>query len=185
MIAGLLGCQLTHRRKHSKCVAGQHDDVGWLAVDNARNLGIWDILDGIGATCVLSDTNIVVVWDPRLGVVDNVFEDTAKPNGIEDIWLLFRRQVSAFGVTTTFNIENTGVGPDMLIIANQKTIGIGRQGRFSSAGKTEEKSGVIFLHADIGGRMKRKLAELDGLQVVLQRETILRYSDGKDSSGLP
>lgn len=56
----------------------------------------------------------------------------------------------------------------MFVIANQKTIGVSREGGFASTRKTEEESDVILIFADVGRRMERKLAEFDGLKVVLE-----------------
>ena len=50
----LRGRQRAHRRQHAEGVAGQEDDVGRVAGD-ARNLGVGDELDRVGAARVLGD----------------------------------------------------------------------------------------------------------------------------------
>jgi hypothetical protein len=61
VVAGLLRRELAHRRKHTKGIARKHDDVAWLAVDSARYMRIGDELDGIRATRVLGDADVVIV----------------------------------------------------------------------------------------------------------------------------
>ena len=61
MVAGLLRRELAHRRKHAKGVAREHDDVARLAVDNAGYVRVGDELDGIRATRVLGDPDVVIV----------------------------------------------------------------------------------------------------------------------------
>jgi hypothetical protein len=70
---------------------------GWR-IGNARNLGVGDELDGVGATSVLGDRDVVVVGDTVGGVVDNVLEDGTEADGAVDLGLLLSREVDALGV---------------------------------------------------------------------------------------
>ena len=131
MIAGLLGRKLADGRQHAEGVTGQHDDVGRLTIHHARNLGIGNVLDRIRATSVLSDADIIVIRITIGGIVDDVFEDASESDGIVDIWLLFRGEVDAFSVATTLNVEDTSIRPYVFVVANQETVGVGREGGLS------------------------------------------------------
>jgi len=56
----------------------------------------------------------------------------------------------------------------MLIVSDEQAVGVGGKGGLSGTRKTEEESDVALFDADVGGGMKRELAELDGLQVMLE-----------------
>ena len=123
MISGLFGGKLAYRREHSEGVARQHDNIRWLMTDHTRNPSIGNVFNWIGASCVFGDANIIVVRDSRYRIVDNIFQDAAKTDRIVDGRLLFRRQIDTFGIAATFNVEDSRVRPDMLIVANQKPAG--------------------------------------------------------------
>jgi hypothetical protein len=76
MVACLRGSELAHRWKHAKGIACEHDDVARLAVDDARDFGVRDVVNRIGTASVLGDANIIVVWYTRKRVVDDILEDT-------------------------------------------------------------------------------------------------------------
>jgi hypothetical protein len=109
MVGGLFRCQLGDGRENTEGVAGQHDNVAGLALDKARDLRIGDVFDGVGATSVLCDRDIIVVWLAGQGVVHNVLEDGAETDSVVDIRLLLSREVDGFGIATTLNVEYTGV----------------------------------------------------------------------------
>ena len=131
MIAGLLGRKLADRGQYTKGVTGQHDDVGRLTIHHAGNMGVGDVLDRVRATSVFSDTDILVIRGTIGGVVDDVFEDASESDGIVDIRFLFRGEVDAFSVAATLNVEDASIRPYMFIVANQETIGVGREGGLS------------------------------------------------------
>jgi hypothetical protein len=100
-------------------------------------------------------------------MVDDVLEDAAETNGAENFWFLLSREVNALGVTASFNVENTGVRPNMFIITDKETVGIGGERCLSSPRKTEEKGDIAFLFAYIGRGVERKLAKFDWLEIML------------------
>jgi hypothetical protein len=61
VVASLLGGELGHGRKDTKGIAGQHDNVAWLSVGYTRNPGIGNKLDGVSATSILGDADIIVI----------------------------------------------------------------------------------------------------------------------------
>jgi hypothetical protein len=109
VVASLLRSELTNRREDTKGIAGQHNDIRGLTVGQARNLGIGNVLNRIRATCIFSDADVLVVGGAGDRVVDDVFEDAAKTNGVVDFWFLLGREVDAFGVATSLNVEDTSV----------------------------------------------------------------------------
>ena len=109
MVAGLLRGQLADRRENAESVAGEHDDVLGLALDDTRNTGVGNELDGVSATCVLGDADIIIVGLARNNVIDNVLKDGTETNGTVDLGLLLSRQVDALGVASTLDVENTVV----------------------------------------------------------------------------
>jgi hypothetical protein len=49
------------------------------------------------------------------------------------------RQIDRFCVATTFDIKDSAIAPDMLIVTNQPALGIGRQSCFAGSGQTKEQ----------------------------------------------
>ena len=168
MIAGLLWGKFANRRENAKSIAGQHDDVRRLTLHQTRNLGIRDVLNRIRAPCVLSNANVIVIRRAGDRVVHYVFEDAAKADGVIDVGFLLGGEVDAFGITTSFDVKNASIGPDMLVISDEKTVRVSRQSGLASSRKTEEESDIACVLSDIGGGMKGKLAKLDGLEVMLE-----------------
>jgi len=109
VVAGLLWRQFADGWQDTESIAGQHDDIGGLAINHARNLSIGNVLDGICATSVFSDADIVVVGASGGWVVDDVLEDAAELDSVENIRLLFSGKVDALGVASTLDVEDTRV----------------------------------------------------------------------------
>lgn len=168
VVAGLLRGEAGDGREDTEGIASEHDDVTRLTVDDAGNLGVGNVFDGVGAASVLGDADVIVVRRTSSGVVDDILEDGTELDSVEDIGLLLGREVDALSVATTFDVEDASVGPDVLIITDQETVRVGREGGLASTGEAEEESNITLLLADIGRGMKRKLAELDGLKVMLE-----------------
>jgi len=164
----LLRGKLTDGGQHTERVTSQHDDVARLAVDGARNLGVGDELDGVCAAGVLGDAHVVVIRDTTTRVVDDVLEDGAVPDSVEDFGLLFGGEVDALGIAASFDVEDTSIRPDMLVVANEETVRVSREGSLSRARKTEEECHITGFHSDVGRGVERELAEFDGLKVMLQ-----------------
>jgi hypothetical protein len=109
VVASLFGGKTGDGREYTECIAGKHDDVAGLTVDNAGNFSVGDVFDGVGAAGVFCDADIIIIWNAGSGVVDNVFEDRTISNGVVDIRLLLGGEVDALGVTTTLNVEDTSI----------------------------------------------------------------------------
>ena len=149
VVAGLLGRELAHRRKHTKGIARKHDDVAGLAVDSTRYMRVRDELDRICAARVLGDADVVIVGRTRSRVVDNILEDAAKADRVVDLGLLCGGEVDALGVTATLDVEDTSVGPDVLVITDEQTPRVGTKSRLSCSRQAEEECNVTLIDADI------------------------------------
>lgn len=67
-----------------------------------------------------------------------------------DFGFFFGREVDAFGVAASFDVEDAGVGPDVFVVADEFTVRVGGEGGFASTRETEEERNVVFLDADVG-----------------------------------
>ena len=56
----------------------------------------------------------------------------------------------------------------MLVVTDEETAGIRGESGLAGTGETEEKGDITLLDTDVGGGVERELAELDGLEVVLE-----------------
>jgi hypothetical protein len=175
VVASLLRRELTDGRQDTEGVAGQHDDVARLAIDHTGNLGVRDELNGVCTTCVLGNADIIVVGNTINGVVDDVLEDGTVTYGIKYLGLLLCGEVDSLGITSTFDVEDTGVGPDMFIVTNEKTVGVGREGCLAGTRETEEKGDIAIFDTNVGRRVQGELAEFDGLEVVHNGENTLLH----------
>ncbi len=168
VVASLFRGQFADGREDPKGVACEHDDVGGLLWDVTGDTGVGDVLDRVRASSVLRDAHIVVVWKAVDRVVDDVLEDGAKADGGVDLGFLLRGEVDTFGVASTFDVEHTIVGPDVLVITDQLPMGISGEGpvgldmsegvqtevnipvRLASSRKAEEEGHVFVLGAVVG-----------------------------------
>jgi hypothetical protein len=55
----------------------------------------------------------------------------------------------------------------VLVVTDQETVGVGGKSSLAGTRETEEEGNIVLLLADVGRGVKRELAELDGLEVVL------------------
>lgn len=88
VVLSLLGSKSGDGGKDTKSVATEHNDVGGLTVCDTGDLGIRNVLDGVGTSSVLGNGNVVVVGFTIGRIVNNIFEDGAKLDGIEDLGFL-------------------------------------------------------------------------------------------------
>ena len=85
---GLGGVELRDGGENTSGVAGEEDDVGGSVGGEAGNLGVGDVLNGVGASSVLGESGIVVVDITGVGVEDDVLEDGAVSDSSYNIGLL-------------------------------------------------------------------------------------------------
>jgi hypothetical protein len=142
---GLLGGELGDGGQDTAGIAGEQNDVAGVVVAEAGDLGVVNVLNGVGATGVLGKGGIVVVNNTGDGVENGVLEDGAEADGVENIGLLLGGETNALGVAATLNVEDTGVSPAVLVVTNQLALGVSGQGGLASTRQTEEDGDIAVL----------------------------------------
>lgn len=97
-----------------------------------------------------------------------------------DLWLGSGSEVDTLGVASTLDVEDSFVGPNVLVVSNELSQRVSREGSLSSSGETEEESNIP-VDSLVGGGVKRKLSEFDGLEVVLM-SIVSRVSISADTA---
>lgn len=88
-------------------VTGQEDDVLWMTTHRWQ-LGSWNIVQRIRASCVCSDAGVVIVnLSVDLIVKLDILQNRAKSDSVEDVRLLQRIQTSTLSVASAFDVENS------------------------------------------------------------------------------
>lgn len=171
---GLLGGELGDGGQDTAGITGEQDDVGGVVVGDAGNLGVLDVLNGVGATGVLGKGGIVVVNNAGDGVENGVLENGTEADGVENIGLLLGGETNALGIAATLNVEDTSVGPAVLIVTNQLALGVSGQGGLASTGQTEEDGNITILTL-VGRGVESQDVVLDGHLVVENGEDTLLH----------
>ena len=149
MVACLLGREPTHGRENTKRIACKHDYVAGLAVDRARYIRVRNEFNWIRAARVLRNANVVIVGRPRYGAVDDVLKDAAKADGVVYLGLLRSRKVDGLGITAALDVEDTSVGPDMLVITDEKAPRVSAERCLSRPRQTEEECHITLVDAHV------------------------------------
>ena len=153
VVACLLWREPAYRWEDTERIACKHDNVAWLAVDHARYVRVRDKFNRIRAARVLRDANIVIVGRTRSRVVDDVLKDATKADRVVDLGFLRGGEVDALGITTTLNVEDTSVGPDVLIITDEKAPGVSTERCLSRSRQTKEECHITLVDANVCRRM--------------------------------
>ena len=132
-----------------------------MARRDAGNLGVLNVLDGVGATSVLGQSRVVVVNNSGGGVEDDVLKNGTELDGVENVGLLLARETNSLSVASTLDVEDTLVGPAVLVVTDESTLGVSGEGGLASTGKTEEDGDIAVL-ALVGRRVKSEDIVLDG-----------------------
>ena len=140
--------QSTQWGKDSKRIGRQHHD-GFGVTGHAPDSGIRQDIEAIGCTPVFGQTGIIVVRDMRIGVDDDILEDSAElsSSGI-DFGLAGRRQANRFGVAATFEIKDATIAPTVFVIAHHGSLRVCRKCRFAGTRQAKEHR-RIAIAADI------------------------------------
>ena len=141
MIHRLIGRQLRDRRKDAVSVSGEHDDVpGHAAHVLVGRIG--DEVDRIGAAAILGEAGVVEIELASDIVHHHILEHGAEPlRGRENLGLGVFGQADHLGVAAAFEIEDRGIGPAMLVVADQDAAGVGAERRLAGARQAEEHRG--------------------------------------------
>jgi len=136
-----------------------------------------DKLDRIGAARVLRNAGVAKL-DVPVGLVEHhVLEHRAETQGLENVGLGLIGQVDGLGVAAPFDVEDAGVAPTMLVVADEQPLGIGRERGFAGARQTEQQRGAARVAVGRGRAMHRQDAPL-GHNVVHDREHALLHLAG-------
>eukprot|EP01137_Pigoraptor_chileana_P000325 Opistho-2@36320 len=172
VVHGLFCVEPRHRRKHSKGIAREQHNVRRMA-SQAGDLGVGNVLDGVGGARVLRDGSILEINLARVLIVDDILHDGSEANGVVDLGLFFLRKIDGLGIATALNVEHAVVRPAVLVVANEIALGIRRQCRLAGATQAKEQSDIA-IRPLVGARVKRKHAGL-GHQVVHDRKHALLH----------
>ncbi|KAH3686254.1 hypothetical protein WICPIJ_002751 [Wickerhamomyces pijperi] len=162
--------QLGDWRQDTTGVTGQKDNVLWVLVSVTWQLCGWNVFDWVSTSGVLSDGGVIVVDNSGFFIVDNVFQHGTELDRTKDFWLLFTAQVQTLGVTTTFDVEHTFVGPAVLVVTNQQSVWVGRQGGLTGTGQTKEQRDVLLSDTLVGRGVQ-------GQNVVVHRHQVEHHSE--------
>lgn len=135
MVHGLLWVELGHRWQDTVCVTGEEDNVLGVTTDG-WNLDVSDMLERVAHTSVWRQADVVVVDDTRFAlllVVAGILNDSAKFDGIENVRLLSAGKTIGLSIAATLDVEHIFVRPDVLIVTDQQTLGVGRQSGLARA----------------------------------------------------
>ncbi len=188
MIHRLRRRELCDRRQHAEGVGGEHHHV--LRLRRAAGArGVRDEVERVRGTRVLGLGAVVEIDHAGVFVEHAVLEHRAEARacGI-DLRLGLLRQLDALGIAAALEIEDAVRAPAVLVVADQRAVGIGRQRGLAGARQPEEDRGVA-LGADIGRAVHRHHAALG--QIVVQRGEhrllhlagIIRPADQDDLAG--
>src|SRR5271168_4249449 len=86
---------------------------------HSRNDRVVDVLDRISRARIFGVANVAVVRGSRLAVDDHILQDRAETDGVVDLGFLLGREIDAFGVAATFNVEDARFAPAMLIVPDE------------------------------------------------------------------
>jgi hypothetical protein len=153
VVACLLGREPAYRREDTERIACKHDNVAGLAVDHARYMRIRDKFNRIRAARVLRNANIVIVGRSRSRVVNDVLKDATKADRVVDLGLLRGGEVDALGITTALNVEDTSVGPDVLVITDEKAPRVSTERCLARSRQAKEECHITLVDAHVCRRM--------------------------------
>ena len=84
--------------------------------------------DGIRGARILCEGRIIQIKAAAVHIHGDVFQDRAEhASGRKDVGLVLCGESNHFGVATALEVENTLVIPAVLIVTQQRPLGIGRQ----------------------------------------------------------
>src|SRR5271163_1543526 len=83
-----------------------------------------DELYGIGSPGIFRVADIAVIWSPGFAVDHYILEHRAKADRMVDLWFLLRGKIDALGVAATFDVEDAGLAPAVLIISDKPPLRI-------------------------------------------------------------
>ena len=129
--------------------------------------GVRNEFERIGGARVLGLRVVIEVANAGIRIEHDVLQHGAEAFGRGvDFRLGLGREPDALGVTAALEIEHALRAPAVLVVADQRALGIGRQRRLAGAGEAEEQRNVAR-RADIRRAVHRHHAI--GRQIVIER----------------
>lgn len=171
------GVELGDRWEDTGGIAGEEDEVGWVAVGDAGEFDVGNVFERVGGAGVLGEGGVVVVDLTGVLVEDDILENGAVSDGTVDFRLLLAAEADALCVAASLDVENARVGPAVLVVTDQGTLRVGREGGLAGAGKTEEDGDVAVLTL-VGGGVEGEDVVLDRHLVEHDREDTLLHLTG-------
>src|SRR5215210_2195073 len=146
VVGGLRRREGAYGGQHPEGVGGQKQDGGGVDApafgDRARY-----VLQRVGDAGVLRQHTVRVVYFARAPVHNHVFEHGPKADGVPDLGFLLGTQVYRLRVAAALEVEDPGVRPAVLVVADQIPLGVGREGRLARTREPEEERDIIsFTH---------------------------------------
>lgn len=154
------GVELGDRWEDTGGVAGEEDEVFRVAVGDAREFDVGNVFEWVGGTGVLGESGVVVVDFTGVLVEDDVLENGTVADGTVDFRLLFAAEADALCVAASLDVEDTGVGPAVLVVTDQGTFRVSGEGSLAGTGKSEEDGDVTVLTL-VGGGVESEDVVLD------------------------
>ena len=88
-----------------------------------------DVEDRVGNAAILSFGHIEVVWHELAILIEkfDILEKSIGVNGSVNIRLCFLSEVDSLCIAATLKVENAIIVPAMLVVADESSLGIGRE----------------------------------------------------------
>mmetsp|Transcript_117965 Transcript_117965/g.328725 ORF Transcript_117965/g.328725 Transcript_117965/m.328725 type:complete len:252 (+) Transcript_117965:562-1317(+) len=137
--------ELRHGWQHSKGVASEEDYLFGMVLDLCWDPCVWNELEWVCDTSVLSDGNIVEVDDTCSLVEDDVLQNRAEADRIVDFRLLLLREADALRIAAPLNVEDAPRVPHVLIVADELALRVSAQCCLACAAEPEEERDVVAL----------------------------------------
>ncbi len=93
-----------------------------------------------------------------------------RSRGGEDLGLALAPQADHLGVAAALEVEDAVVAPAVLVVADQRALGIGREGRLAGAREAEEERHVVAVAAVVG-------AAVHGEDALLRQQVVHHAED--------
>src|SRR5690606_31792588 len=113
---------------------------------------------------------------------NHIFNQSARPDGMIDLRLLFFAQVDGLCITSTLKVENVIVSPAVFIITNQFTSGVGTQGSLTRTTETKENGRITGI-THIGAAVHTQHIFFQGQDIIQYAEYALLYFTGVSGTG--
>lgn len=137
MVDGLVVRELGDGREQAVGVAGEEDEVVGVSADG-RELGVGDVLEGVGDAGVLGDAGVVVVDLAAVLVGEaRILDNRAELDGAKDEWLVHGVEADALRVGAAFDVRDARRHPHGLVVADESALGVMAQRGFAGARETE------------------------------------------------